>query len=161
MPLWGLRDFVSGNNKPIYANTANVYGVSAVEAANAAAARISPGWVEWPGRGKGYVASLAISNVGSGINRDGFITFTGGGNPTRNANASYTINTVSNTISSFVLNHPGEGYESIPTATVQNTVAGFSASFAVNMGGRIGRNVFETLVFTRNITGDADANTFI
>lgn len=34
MPLWGSQDNATGNNKPKYANTANVMGVSVTERAN-------------------------------------------------------------------------------------------------------------------------------
>lgn len=157
MPLWGLRDFVSGNNKPLWANTANVYGVDASEAqaANNRSRRMAPGWVEFQ-RGRGYVQGISITNAGSNITSAGFVTIDGG-NADIAANIRYTVNTTTNTVNSVTIVNQGAGYLNVANAYVVNTGVGFRATFALQMGGRFGRNVHETLVFTRNITGDADA----
>lgn len=157
MPLWGLRDFTSGNNKPNWANTANVYGVdvSEAQAANNRTRRMAPGWVEFQ-RGRGYILSAAITNAGSNITSSGFVTLDGGGVDVA-ANLSYTINTSTNTVNSVSVVRAGEGYLNVPNATVANTGVGFPAIFSLVFGGRFGRNVHETLVFTHTLSGDADA----
>jgi hypothetical protein len=34
MPLWGMNDNETGNNKPLYSNTSTTFGVSVTERAN-------------------------------------------------------------------------------------------------------------------------------
>ena len=70
MSLWGNQDNVTGNNKPKYSNTATTYGVSVTEAANTQAdgKKVThSGWVKQT-IGTGSIASIAISNTGTGIN---------------------------------------------------------------------------------------------
>lgn len=157
MALWGTRDFVSGNNKPLWANTANVYGVdmSEAQAANNRTRRMAPGWVEFQ-RGRGYIRGVSISNAGSNITSAGFVTLNGG-NFDVAANISFGINNVSNTVNTVTIVRNGEGYLNVPNAFVLNTGVGFAATFQLTMGGRFGRNVHETLVIVKGITGDADA----
>lgn len=162
MPLWGLRDFASGNNKPLYANTSNVFGVSLVEAqaSNNRTRHLTPGWVEIT-RGRGYIQSISIANAGSNIRTAGFVTLDGGGYYTQ-ANISYGINNISNTVNTVTIINRGDGYVNTINVYVANTgTGGFYAQFTTIMGGRFGRNNIDTLVATKNITGDADANTIL
>jgi hypothetical protein len=158
MALWGSRDFASGNNKPLWANTANVYGVDVTEAqaANNRGRRMTSGWVEFQ-RGRGYINGISITNAGSNITSAGFVTLNGG-NFDVAANISFGINNVSNTVNTVTIVRKGEGYLNTPNAYVVNTGFGFAATFTLTMGGRFGRNVHETLVVVKNMTGDADAD---
>ena len=158
MALWGTVDYASGNTKPTYANTANIYGVDTTEAAVADGKGVSPGWVEYH-RGSGYVASISIANAGSNITSAGYVTISDV-NATVNANISFGINNVSNTVNSVSLNEAGEGYVTLPTATVANTGVGFPAVIELIMGGRFNRNTYETLVVVKGMTGDAEDTVF-
>jgi hypothetical protein len=159
MPLWGNRDFTSGNNKPLYANTSNVYGIDTSEsiAANNAFKRTTPGWVEVT-RGRGYVRGVAIANAGANITSAGFVTINGGGAYTP-ANISYTVNTTTNTVNSVTLVSGGDGYLNVANAIVANTGVGYPARIELIMGGRFGRNVTETLVVIKSMVGDSDGST--
>ena len=154
MPLWGTRDFTSGNNKPVWANTQNVFGVNTAEA-GVVQSGVTQGWVEWT-RGRGYVVGVNILNVGSNITSSGFLVVSGG-NGSVNANISYGINNVSNTVNTITINNPGDGFNTQPSvANVANTGVGYPAQFELRMGGRFGRNTYETLVVVKGMTGDAD-----
>jgi hypothetical protein len=156
MPLWGNRDFASGNNKPNWANTANVFGVNTAEA-GVVQSGVAQGWVEWT-RGRGYIVGIDILNVGSNIVSSGFLAITGG-NGSVVANASYTINSVSNTVATVTLVNPGADFNTQPAvANVANTGVGYPAQFRARMGGRFGRNTYETLVVVKgmSLTDDSD-----
>lgn len=154
--LWGTRDFTSGNNKPNWANTANVYGVDTTEAGLIDG--VTPGWVEVK-RGLGYVIGVDISNAGSNITSAGFVTITGG-SPRTAANISFGINSVSKTVNTVTLVSGGDGYLTMPTANVANTGVGFPAVFTLRMGGRFNRNTYETLVVVKGMTGDSEDTEF-
>lgn len=152
MSLYGNIDYASGNNKPKYANTANVYGVSATEAANTQGDgnKIThTGWVQ-QSVGTGPVTAVTISdaNTASG---PGFITFTGGGGS--GANASFTVD-ANNIVNSVTLVSGGSGYTSAPTAAI----SGSNTVLTVEVGGRAGRRFYETLVAGGSISGDNPAD---
>ena len=98
MSLWGNLDTVSGNQKPLFANTSNVQsnstihgtaantdtyygmvmGVSAGEEANSVGKPQHPthaGWVSVK-YGTGPIVSINIANGGVGINSNGYTGFT-------------------------------------------------------------------------------------
>lgn len=156
MPLWGNTDTVSGNNKPLFANSSDVYGVSTTEAlaANNTSKQLTPGWVQVT-RGTGYLVGVAIGNAGSNIVASGFLSI-GGGGSTSNANVRYTVNTVSNTVNSVSIVNPGEGFVSSPSANIANTGVGYPAQLVLTFGGRFNRNTYETLVVVKGMGGDAE-----
>lgn len=163
MPQWGNIDFVpSGNNKPKFANTANVYGVNVSESRSTtwSGKGVAPGWVQVI-KGTGGVASIDINVRGAGYNSNGYIIFTGGGGGS-GANASFiarsnTANSTDNVIISVTVNNQGSGYTNTPVATanVSNTVA---ASFIVYMNGKANRKMTEQLVVMNDVTNDVGGN---
>ena len=123
--LWGNLDTVSGNQKPVFANTSNahsqstingtaantatfygnVMGVSATEEQNTLGLTQHPphaGWVSVK-YGTGPVTSISSVN-GSGINAAGYLLLTdlsaqpGSG---ANVNASFTIANSQNTLQAY------------------------------------------------------------
>lgn len=138
--------FANAGTGNVHANIAvSVEGLTPAEKANTP----GPAHAGWVNRveGTGGIASIVITNAGSGYTGGaGFITFTGGGYGA-GANASYTVNAANaNSISSVTLVSGGANYNS---ATVTaNTVAAYTvqATFAVTKGGRAGRVQYETLV---------------
>lgn len=152
--LWGNKDYATGNNKPVYANTtylisnstingskANtakyygaVWGVSATEQANTLARADGhhsqhAGWVSQK-IGTGPVASINITNGGQGYNANGFLTISGGGDAT--INVRYTIANSLNTLQSFSSN---ARLNSIASITIVNPGAGFNVAPTVIAGG--------------------------
>lgn len=153
MSLWGNLDNATGNNKPVYSNTATTYGVSVTEAANTdgdGPKVAHSGWVLQT-VGTGPVTELTIVDAGEGYS-NGFLRFTGDGS---GANASFTVNEDGN-VTSVVINSGGSGYSSAPTIIVPGTNTAI-ASVTATVGGRAGRRSYETLVATGSITGD-DSN---
>lgn len=168
MSLWGNLDNATGNQKPIFSNTATTYGVSVTEEANTLGdgPKVAhSGWVLQT-VGTGPLVSIAIANAGTGINSAGFLIVSGGGGA--NANVSYAIANSQNTLQTFSTNptwnvvasvtirSPGDGFTSAPTITYNgaNTIR---PQFTATVGGRAGRRSYETLVATGTITGD-DSN---
>lgn len=165
MSLWGNLDNATGNQKPVFSNTATTYGVSATEAANnqVDGNKVThSGWVQQT-IGTGGLTSVTITDVGSGINAVGFLTISGGNGVDANvsyttANSQNTMQTYStnpawNVIASVSINNPGSGFTSAPTITYTgaNTTR---PTFTATVGGRAGRRFYETLVATGSITGD-------
>lgn len=155
MALWGNNDNATGNNKPLYSNTATTFGVSVTEAANTSGdgQKIAhSGWVKQT-IGTGGVSAITIGTAGAGYS-NGFVAFSGGGGT--GANASYVVNASGN-ITSIIINNAGSGYTSAPTARAvgSNTAA---ATLTATVGGRAGRVSYETLVATGSITGDDTAD---
>lgn len=127
MSLWGNKDYVTGNNKPLYANTNNVTststihdsvantvkyygvvaGVSATEETSSNGTPQHPthaGWVSLK-VGTGPVVSISASG-GAGVNTAGFLLLTDAsvhGTGT-NANISFTIANSQNTLESYSTN---------------------------------------------------------
>jgi hypothetical protein len=168
MSLWGNLDNATGNQKPIFSNTATTYGVSVTEEANTLGdgPKVAhSGWVLQT-VGTGPLVSIAIANAGTGINSAGFLIVSGGGGA--NANVSYAIANSQNTLQTFSTNptwnvvasvtirSPGDGFTSAPTITYNgaNTIR---PQFTATVGGRANRRSYETLVATGTITGD-DSN---
>lgn len=191
MPLWGNKDYATGNNKPVYANTtylisnstingpkANtakyygaVWGVSPTEQANtlARADGSHPQHAGWVSQkiGTGPIQSITITSGGQGYNANGFLTISGGGDG--NVNVRYTIANSQNTLQSYSSN---ARWNAISTLTIINDGAGFNtaptviaggsniaaATFSVTLGGRAGRQSYETLVAMGSITEDNSAD---
>lgn len=162
MSLYGALD--ASNNKPqwlteappnLYSNT-KTYGVSTTELANTqgkGAWVTHSGWVHVK-QGTGPIQTVIITNPGSGINANGFLTVTttsGVG-----ANVAYFVssnaNSQLNVITSVVV-AGGSGFNSAPTLsfTGANTV---TPTFTVVMGGRTGRLDMETLVAQSSMNSD-------
>lgn len=189
MSLWGNKDYATGNNKPVYANTSpsasnstingskantakyygNVWGVSNTEAANTLADGPKVQHAGWVSQkiGTGPIQTVTIVSGGSGYNSAGFLTVSGGGGA--NANISYTIANVANTLQAFSTNpawntiatitivNGGDSFTTTPTVIAggANTNA---ASFLVTLGGRAGRKSYETLVAMGSVTLDNSAD---
>jgi hypothetical protein len=169
MSLWGNLDNATGNNKPVYSNTATTYGVSVTEAANTdvdGPKVAHSGWVLQT-VGTGPIAGITIANSGASINASGFLIVSGGGGA--NANVSYAIANSQNTLQSFstnpawnvvasvTINSTGDGFTSAPTITY-NGANSIRPQFVATVGGRAGRRSYETLVATGSITGDDTAD---
>jgi hypothetical protein len=143
---------ISPNGQILFDNTApnvfhsnvglSVTGLTAAEKANTP----GPAHAGWVNRveGTGGIASIVVTNGGTGYSGNGFLTITGGGSGT-GANASYTVNG-GGSIASVTLVAGGANYNA---ATVTaNAVATYTipAVFVVTKGGRAGRISYETLV---------------
>lgn len=156
MSLWGINDYATGNNKPLYSNTSNTYGVSTTEAANTQGdgQKIThTGWVKQT-LGTGSIASITIGAAGTGYANGEYLTFTGGGGT--GANGTVRVDGNGNVVA-IVVNSYGSGYTSAPSVGV-GTVAGANAALTATVGGRAGRRFYETLVATGSIAGDNTAD---
>ena len=141
MSLWGKTD--TANDKPTFANTADVTGITIAEAhANTGVAH--PGWVKVT-TGTGPVASIAVTAGGSGYTNGASLTISGGGG----SGAAGTIQVANGAITGVVLSTGGSGYTSAPTVTAPT---GTGATFSVTLGGRAGRSFKETLVALSSMT---------
>jgi hypothetical protein len=154
MSLWGNKDYATGNNKPVYANTtyvvsnstingskANtakyygaVWGVSETEQSNTASIAAGhhaqhAGWVSQK-IGTGPIKSIAITSGGQGYNAAGFLTISGGGDGS--VNVAYTIANSQNTLQSYSSN---ARWNAISTLTIVNPGAGFNVAPTVIAGG--------------------------
>jgi hypothetical protein len=151
--LWGNKDFVTGNNKPLYANTSNVtsnsvingtaagdikfYGIVAgVSAGEHTRANSTPqqpphaGWVSLK-VGTGPITDISVSG-GEGINAAGFLLITdtsvlGSG---ANANISFTTANAENVLQSFSTDPSLNTYG---TFTIVNGGDGFSNASAITI----------------------------
>lgn len=151
--LWGNKDYNSGNNKPLFANTSNstsnstingtaantnayygiVAGVSATELDATQGAANHPqhaGWVSLK-IGTGPITAVSVSG-GSGINAAGYLTVTdlsawGQG---ANANISFTIANSQNSLQGFSTN---PAWNTIATTTVVSGGAGYSNASAITI----------------------------
>lgn len=144
MSLWGNKDYDTGNNKPLFANTSNVssastingasangvgvygnvFGVSAAEAANTMGhgPKIThPGWVSQK-IGTGPITRIDIVSGGSGINSAGYLIIADP-NGGAGANASFTIANAQNTLQSFSANSQ---LNTINSITLVDGGAGYS-----------------------------------
>jgi hypothetical protein len=145
--LWGNLDTVSGNQKPVFANTSNahsnstingaaantktyygnVMGVSATEQQNTLGLKQHPAHSGWVSIKYGTGPVLSISSVsGAGINAAGYLLLTdtsvqpGSG---ANVNASFTIANSQNTLQTYSTN---SAWNTISTITVTNGGDGWS-----------------------------------
>ena len=123
----------------------SVTGLTPAEKANTA----GPAHAGWVAKveGTGGIASIVLTNAGSGYTGgNGFITFAGGGNGS-GANASYTVNAAnSNSISTVTLVAGGANYNAATVTANANAAFTVQAQFSVVKGGRAGRISYETLV---------------
>jgi hypothetical protein len=175
--LWGNKDYATGNNKPLYANTTNttsnsvingtsanlfygiVAGVSATEETTSASLPQHPthaGWVSLK-VGTGPISGVTLTNGGN-VNAAGFIIVTDGsvtGTGT-GANISYTVNTTTNTVNSVTLVSGGSGYTNVSALTyvVSSAANTTQPTLSFTLGGRAGRIQTETLVAMGSITED-------
>lgn len=151
--LWGNKDYPSGNQKPLFANTSNVAsnstingtkantdqyygivaGVSAGETERSNTTAQHPthaGWVSLK-IGTGPIKSVAITSRGSGINASGFLVLTDTAtDSTANgyvvgsgANISFTTANTQNTLQTYSTNSAWNG---IGTLTIVNGGSGYS-----------------------------------
>lgn len=151
--LWGNKDFVTGNNKPLFANTTNVtsnstingtaagdnkyYGIVAgVSAGEKEAANSKPhnpqhaGWVSMK-VGTGPITDISVSG-GTGINAAGFLTITdesvlGSGT---GANISFGTANSQNTLQSYSTNPAWNTYS---TFTINAAGEGYSNASAITI----------------------------
>jgi hypothetical protein len=151
--LWGNKDYNTGNNKPLWANTSNstsnstinkaaantvkfygiVTGVSPAEMTASALADQHPqhaGWVSLK-IGTGPIAAISASG-GTGINAAGYLTITdtspwGNG---RSANISFTIANSQNSLQGYSTNST---LNTISTLTIVNGGLGYSNSSAITI----------------------------
>lgn len=144
--LWGNKDYFTGNNKPLFANTSNisststihgsaantntyygnVYGVSATELDQTQGAANHPQHAGWVSVKVGTGPIKTISEIlGSGINAAGYLIITDGsalGSGT-GANISFTIANSQNSLQSFSSN---SYLNAISTLTIVNGGSGYS-----------------------------------
>lgn len=152
MSLWTNLDGVTGNGKPLYANTsyrisnstingskANtakyygaIYGVSATEAGNTLADGKKVAHAGWVSQkiGTGPIKSITIVNGGQGYNSAGFLTISGGGDGT--VNVAYTIANSQNSMQSYSSN---ARLNAIATLTIVSPGAGFNVAPTIIAGG--------------------------
>ena len=151
--LWGNKDYNTGNNKPLWANTSNstsnstinkaaantvkfygiVTGVSPGEMTASALADQHPqhaGWVSLK-IGTGPIAAISASG-GTGVNAAGYLTITdtspwGNG---RSANISFTIANSQNSLQGYSTNST---LNTISTLTIVNGGLGYSNSSAITI----------------------------
>lgn len=153
MPLWSNYDYVTGNGKPLFANTSNAYsnsvingteantakyygivaGVSATEEAVRAPASNSSAHAGWVSLkvGTGPIAGISVSG-GTGINAAGYLLITdtsvlGQG---ASANISFTTANAQNTLQSSSSNSTLNTYG---TFTIVNGGSGFSNASAITV----------------------------
>lgn len=128
------------------------FGVSAVEAGVAGNGKKvqHAGW-NLRKVGTGPIINLQVTDPGANYRSDGFITFSGNGG----ANAAFTVNTTTNTISSITIVNGGR-FTVTPSANAANSTSVNSATILVTMGGRANRVHMETLVAMGSMTGDAE-----
>ena len=153
--LWGNKDYNSGNNKPLFANTSNstsnstingtaantyayygiVAGVSATEQTTLQGTTGIPhpqhaGWVSLK-VGTGPISGVTVSG-GSGINAAGYLTITDNspwGQGT-GANISFTIANSQNSLQGYSTN---SAWNTISTLTVVNGGSGYSNASAITI----------------------------
>lgn len=141
MSLWGNVD--NANNKPKFANTADVTGMTVAEAqANTGVA--NPGWVKVT-LGTGPVVSIAISAGGTGYANGASLTFA----TTNGSGAAVTLSTNSTGGITSVTISAGGQYTAAPVITAPT---GTGANLVATVAGRAGRSFKETLVAMSSIT---------
>ena len=133
-----------------------VFGVDPTEqtsANNQAEHAAHAGWVLRKS-GMGGIATISAGSTNRSNVGNAYVVFTGGGTGNTSANAQIFVNTVSNVVTSIVLNSVGL-YENTPTATVTGNA---NVTITLTMGGRANRNTMETLVAMGSMTGDGSAS---
>lgn len=183
MALWGNIDYLSGNNKPKFANTTNtwskstihgdgytantnkyygvMFGVSTTEknASTEGGKVVHPGWVSQK-IGTGPVASVSWTG-GKGYNSAGYIVLTDAsvlGTGT-GANISFTIANSENTLQSYSTN---AHWNVISTITVNDGGSGWSDSGNVTYqyGALEDGHPIANATFTFNFGGRAGRKTY-
>jgi hypothetical protein len=151
MPLWGNLDNVTGNQKPLFANTTNsssrstingsaantakyygnMYGVSATESSANPNEAVHAGWVSQK-IGTGPVSRIDIVSGGTGINAPGYLLISDNSYLKQGAgfNASFTIANSQNTLQTFSTN---PAWNAINSITIVNGGSGFSNVAALNV----------------------------
>lgn len=152
MPLWGNKDYITSNNKPLWANTTNassnsvingtsanifygiVAGVSATEEGVSAPAPRATQHAGWNGIkiGTGPITGIIASGA-TGINANGYLRITDGsahGQGT-GANIFYTTANSQNTLQAFSSNAQ---LNTFGTFTVVSGGSGFSNTTAIVIG---------------------------
>jgi hypothetical protein len=151
MPLWGNQDTANGYQKPLFANTTNVwssstingsaantnayygnvFGVSANEMNNNSVHGPHAGWQSQK-VGTGPVARIDIVNGGTGINAAGYLLITDSSVLAQGTgfNASFTIANSQNTLQSFSSNST---LNTINSITINNGGSGFSDVARLNV----------------------------
>lgn len=172
MPLWGNLDNATGNQKPLFANTSNVYsnstingtaasgnkyygkmmGVSATEQGAVTKHGAHAGWTSQK-IGTGPIKSLAISGAGTGINAAGFLLFTdtsvlGTG---ANVNVSFTIANTQNVLQAFSTNPAWNGVNSV---SIVSTGDGWSNSSQITVKTNGANTTLPTFSITLGGRGD-------
>ncbi len=158
---------ISANGSTLYENAnlaqysaTGVYGVDKTESGITSGDGKKVAHAGWnlARRGTGPVVSIA-ANTGAYSNLGNvYLTFTGGGTGNVAANARIFINTISNAVTTVVVNEGGN-YTTTPTITAITSTDG-AATFTVTMGGRANRVSYETLVAMGSMTGDGDDTYF-
>lgn len=171
MSNWKNIDRANGYGKPVFANTADVYGVSSGEIANATSSGVAhSGWIKF-NLGTGPIAGIYANQAGAGINANGYISFSngayGGGAESlpnafyeianaQNVLQPYSLNSWWNVITSITIRNGGSGFNVAPNAAV---VVGINTvSFTTVLGGRGGRKQSEVLIALNEMTGDSPSD---
>lgn len=146
----------------------NMYGVSVNEQATTNKHGAHAGWVSQK-IGTGPIAAIDILTRGSGLNAAGFLLITDGSplGTGASANFSYTIantanllqasssNAQLNGIASLTLVSGGSGFSNVSYITVKPTGTNIALpTFAISLGGRAGREQYETIVAMGSMSGD-------
>ena len=141
MSLWGNVD--NANNRPKYANTSAVTGMTVAEAqANTGVAH--PGWVQVT-VGQGAVVSIAISAGGTGYANGAALSFAN----TNGSGAAATLSTNSTGGITSLTITAGGLYSAAPVITAPT---GTGANLVATVAGRAGRTQKETLVAMSSMT---------
>lgn len=172
MPLWGNKDYDTGNLKPLFANTTNisssstingsrantnhcygqVFGVSAAEASNTVNPKIvHPGWVSYK-VGTGPIKTVGWSG-GIGYNSGGYLilTDTSAANTGTGANISYTIANSQNVMESY---SPNAQFNVINSITVVTGGSGWSENSKITVVSTSRGITNSTFSFTLGGKGD-------
>jgi len=164
-PISGVEAKVTANGEVMFGNVTSdsfitgksvgVFGVSAAETANAAAAGVThAGWVKLT-QGTGPVLSITVTANGTSGYTNGAVTISAGG-PGGNAAATQVTNG-SGQITAVNVTNGGSGFITAPTVTPNG--AGSGATLTAVVGGRANRKNWETLVAMGSISGDASDDT--
>jgi hypothetical protein len=142
--------FANANVAQAFSEAVGVYGVDTQEASNtqvtpAAGKMAHAGWVQ---RTAGMGPILTISANASSFGTNSFVTFSGGGTGSTEANATVAVNT-NGSIRTVTLNSAGL-YLTTPTAVPTSG----NAEFTLTIGGRANRTQYETLVAAGSMSGN-------
>lgn len=173
--LWGNKDYATGNQKPLFANTSNissastingarantnkhygqVFGVSATEQSAITGGPAHPGWVSYK-VGTGPIKSIEAVG-GSGYNSGGYLilTDTSAANTGTGANISFAIANAQNTLQSFSSNAQ---LNVINTITINSPGSGWSENSKIAVVSTNRGIVNSTFVIT--LGGRGDRRTF-